>query len=484
MNSLGAKALNGMAWSLAQGWFSRSIGLIVFILLSRLLDTADFGIVAMGLVFHRLSSAIPESVVFQRTVQRPEAEENYLRTAFTGSLIYALIILFGAWLSADYIARVSGFPTLSNILPAIGFVAFLECLACLPRAIVIRRMQYRDDALRRGTASALGGCLAVGFAYLGFGIWALVIHLIAQAAVNLALIWHFSRWRVQLGIHKEVLPDLVNFGGYLILFRLLGMIRGQAPTFLIGLFWGAETLGFFTIARRFFNAVNDSSFSAVNRVTLSIFSRASDFNKEVRDIFPTSLFALSVFFISPMLALSLLSDVLVQLFFGKAWMPSGETLSFLLVAGAFGATSVFCSQVLLASGKPEVAVKIRMVLLPFVLTLFYSVGPISPDAIPISLIAVSVVTTCFLVTICKLELKLSLAALTPCISSFGISIFCFLVARITLIQLDLHGPVELTLLAASMMALSIFIHFVVVKQQLRLLALRLSRNLKMLFNSR
>lgn len=100
------KVLIGTVWTVATRWGVRLLGLLSTVVLARLLDPEDFGLVAMASVFTGIVMAFTELEMDIPLITERNLDDSYFDTAWTLSVIAGLLagmaIMLVAPLAATY----------------------------------------------------------------------------------------------------------------------------------------------------------------------------------------------------------------------------------------------------------------------------------------------------------------------------------------------------------------------------------------------
>ena len=87
------KAVKGFAWNMLQGTGTQIISFVVFLVLARLLDPENFGLVAMATVALAFFRIFKEFGFAAAIVQRENLENGHIDTAFWTDIFVNTIIM-------------------------------------------------------------------------------------------------------------------------------------------------------------------------------------------------------------------------------------------------------------------------------------------------------------------------------------------------------------------------------------------------------
>ena len=344
-------AMSGSFWSLVNMLVATSISAAVFLLASRFLSPADFGVVALAAsIVILISCAIP--VAFgDALVQRAELRDDHLDTVFwacagLGTVLYVILCLMTP-LIADWAET----PVLIQLLPVIGIRLILESLNVVPTALVTRSVQFRFIALRTTLANLLGGGLCIAMVLMGSGFWALAISQVLSSVVSVLVMLPAARWQPGFRVTRNAVSDLWNFGIFSAGNRFLHEMR--LDQLLIGFLGGPQMLGLFFFARRLFQMVSDLTvgvFSPVSNVLLA--SMQSEPEKR-RKAFMIASYAATAVALPTFVGLFMLADIAVPLVFGAQWTDAVAAVQGFAVIGMVAGLGIVQAALIHSQGRAE-----------------------------------------------------------------------------------------------------------------------------------
>lgn len=354
-------ALRGAAWSGLEKWGSRLLSTAVFVILARLLDPADFGLVALAIVFVEIAERLGEQGFTVALIQREDLRDRHLHTAFWLGLAVSCGLALLLVVTARPISVMLGEPRLAPVLQALSAVFVISSLGRVPNAILLRGLAFRSLALRGIASSSVAGVLAISLALVGAGVWALVGQKITQAVVIAGVLLIAARYRPRARFGRREMRELWSFGGPVVAFDLVNAGYRRGDDLIVGGLLGTVALGYYTIAYRLLMVMTDTLTRTVQQVVLPTFSKLQDEPGQMRSAYYTATrlhFAVSAPAFAGMAAVA---PELVALFFGPRWAPSVPAMQLLCIVGALQGVTWFAHDVMLAAGRPRLRLKLMTV---------------------------------------------------------------------------------------------------------------------------
>ena len=359
--SLREQAVSGLFWSFLDRWGGKLFALVIFLVLARLLDPADFGLVALATVFIGFVQVFVNQGFAEAVVQRHDLEGPHLNTAFWSNVGMGVAMTALGVLGAGPVAALFGEPALEPVVRVLSLAFLLSALDGVQTAILKRDLAFRALTLRTLSANAVGGVVGVGMAFAGFGVWSLVAQQLVGKVVEVAVLWRVSGWRPGTEVSREHFGDLFAFSSNVVGINVMNFLNRRSDDLLIGYVLGPVALGYYTVAYRLLSTLLDVLTSVTRQVAFPVFSRMQREPARVTAALykATRFTALASF---PVFAgLAVTAPEVLPVVFGEQWTPSVPVMQFLAVGGALISISAFNGDVLLGTGQASWSLRISVV---------------------------------------------------------------------------------------------------------------------------
>lgn len=335
--------------------------LIVTIVLARLLEPEDFGLMAMVLVFTSTAALLVEGGLGTALVQRQKTTADEEASVFWVNLAMSCVLAALLALSAPSIARFYDQPALPELLHLMLWLLPLGALATVPSAILTQRMDFRSRLLAELIASTCAAAAALLLAWHGHGVISLAWQLITAATVRMILLWRLSGWRPNGRMDPVAFGRLFRFGGTLLLANLLNVAATRLQSLLIGRLFDARALGFYALAQDTQQAPAQFMTSLLNRVGLPMFSMVASQPAKLAGALRLSL-RLSLFVFAPcMMGLAVIASPLLKLLYGPTWTPAAPLLGLLALSAVFWPLHVLNLAAISAIGRADLVLRLELV---------------------------------------------------------------------------------------------------------------------------
>jgi PST family polysaccharide transporter len=356
------RVARGLSWTILDNWSRQLLQLVVFVVIARLLTPADFGLVALAMVFVVLANLFVDQGLGDALVQRRDLTRAHIDTAFWAALALGIGLTLGGVVLAIPIAMLLNEPQLQPILQALSVVFTLTALNAIQMSILRRELRFRSLALRTMFSIAGGGVVGVILALLGYGAWALVGQQLAGAGLSVLALWWASPWRPSLSFSGAHFRELFGFGANVVGSDLLYFVTRYSDNFLVGTVLGTVPLGIYAVGHRILDSANQLLIGITRKVTFPALARVQHEPERLRRGY-LRLTSLSSSLILPgYVGAALVAPEMIQLLFGQRWIEAGPIAALLFLAGPAFAVHGFGGALFFAAGRPDLVVRLRLVI--------------------------------------------------------------------------------------------------------------------------
>jgi O-antigen/teichoic acid export membrane protein len=347
---LRSQAITGVMWTALQKWSVRLSTFVAFLLLGRLLEPRDFGIVALASAFIVVLTVLADAGFATYLVQVRELTREAINTAFYISTGAGVLLSLLLCLAARPLAALLGAHELVTVLPALALSLVFVGLSSVPAALLSRELRFQALAMRQVLATLLSVVVAVALALAGAGVWALVAQTLVRQVIASAVLMVATSFRPERAFSRPEARKMLGYSTKAMGAQLLAQLRDQGEALLIGALAGPIALGLWTVASRLVLVVGDLLGTVLGTVAVPLFARVQNEPRRLsRAIAATSSIAMLV--LAPALvSMALVSTELVPHVFGKQWAGAATIATFLALRGVFIGASALDRAVLLSSG--------------------------------------------------------------------------------------------------------------------------------------
>lgn len=381
MKDLKQRAIRGgLAKVCAQGtgFLIRVASLMV---LARLLDPKDFGLVGMVTAVVGLLNLFRDFGLSTAAVQRVAVTEEQVSTLFWINLLVGTALCLLSIALGPFLARFYHEPRLVWVTVALSLGFIFNALGLQHSSRLEREMRFTAlsviDVLAQTASTAVGITMAVR----GYGYWALVGMTSFSPIVYSICVWLTTKWipgRPRRGVG---IGSMLRFGGTVTLNGLVVYAAYNLEKVLLGRYWGAETVGIYGRAYQLSNIPTDNLNSSVGGVAFSALSRLQHDPNRTRTSF-LKIYSLVVSLTLPAtIMFAIFARDAVAVVLGPKWtqaVPILRLLSPTIVC--FALINPF-AWLLFSLGLVQRSLKIALVIAPLVISGYLIGLPFGPKGV-------------------------------------------------------------------------------------------------------
>lgn len=324
------------------------------VILARLLTPDDFGIIGMLFFFISIANTFIDSGLGSALIQKKNPTVVDYSTVFHSNFILSLFFYFLLFFTAPLIADYYKVEILTAVLRVEGLVLILNSF-CLVQNVVLRKnLDLKKLSIVNIVGNIAGLIVGVTLAYMGYGVWSLVVRMIVVSFVVAVLLWKVSPFKPLFRINKSSFTGLFSFGGFMLLSSVVTSVSNNLQTVIIGKLFSTNQLGYFTQAKQLRDVPSTTVSSVLGQVIYPVFANIKENKAEVRNRLETSVSLMSYLITAIMGLLIFLAKPLILLLYSDVWIQSVGYFQILCVGGVFLALQDINYYVIAAYGKSKI----------------------------------------------------------------------------------------------------------------------------------
>lgn len=312
-----------------------AIQLLVTAILARLVSPEDFGLLALVSVFTSFFQIFADIGISSAIIQYDDLTEHDYGALFFFTCLFALVVSCVFSLCSFPISLVYGdkrlFPLCLSLTPSILF----SIANMVPNGLMLRDKRFAKIALRLIVVSIVSGSIAIVFAIMGAGCYALVAQTVISTA--LVLFWNLLSCPIKkINIHfVKPLNRVFSYSAFQFGFSLVNYFSRNLDNMLVGGTLGPSMLGYYDKAYKLTTYPMNNISAVISSVVQPYMAKNQDEKSEMfrcwkKIVKPLSLvggYITSIFIVAPY--------EVVVLFYGPGWDQAVVPFQLLGISVAF-----------------------------------------------------------------------------------------------------------------------------------------------------
>lgn len=391
--SLKNKAIRGISWSLADKLISQVGFLGATLYIAKLIGPEAFGLIGMLTIFMLLAESVVSNGFSQALVQRSHyLTEADCSTIFYVNLLWGIAIYATLWLIAPLIADFYKEPKLIEIGRLLFIIIIVNSLTVVVRAQLLIRVDFRSQAVAGLMATLASSAVAIYLGLNGYGYWAFVWLLLLKALIQNVGLWLFCRWLPKFIFKAESFRKLFKFGSNLMLAGLLATLVNNIYIALIGRYFSATNVGYFTQATNLTNFLSTFISSTLQGVTYPILTSVKEQQDKLVHIYKQLIAITMMASLPALFGFAAVADAFVLLSLGQDWLPAVPIIQVLCFARAITPISTINMSILNAVGRSDLFLRVDLIKLPMTLIALFVSVPYGVQAIAWAMLTTSFIS--------------------------------------------------------------------------------------------
>ncbi len=307
LSNLKRHTISGGAITVAAQIAKFILNLTSTIILARLLNPHDFGLVAMVTAFTSFLMVFRHAGLATPTIQRETITQAQVSNLFWINLAVSGMCTVTVAALAPVLARFYRDSQLIPITLVLSLTFLIGGFRVQHLALLRRQLRFWSISVIDVGSMAIGVSIGIAMAFMQFGAWALVGLSLGTEIGSFVLTGSFSRWRPDWPSRHTGIRPLLTFGVHQTAASFIFSIARGCDTLLIGRSYGAAAVGLYSRGAALVIRPLEQFLLPINTVFLPALSRLQSQPTRYRSTFMRvyeAVILVAFFFTSMFLAVS------------------------------------------------------------------------------------------------------------------------------------------------------------------------------------
>ena len=288
-------------------------------ILARLLDPKDFGLVGMVTAVIGVFNVFRDFGLSAAAVQRTSVTEEQSSTLFWINLLVGAMLGLLTLAVAPFVVAFYHEQRLLGVTAVLATAFLFNAAGVQHSALLERQMRFTTLSIIDISSLLVSTAIGIGMALRGFGYWALVATTTVSPLVYTACVWLTTAWVPGRPRQHVGVLSMMRFGGTLTLNGLVMYIASNLEKVLLGRFWGVDALGLYGRAYQLINIPTDNLNSAAGGVAFAALSRLQGEPSRLKSYFLKGYSLVLSLTIPITFTCGLFANDMILVFLGPKW---------------------------------------------------------------------------------------------------------------------------------------------------------------------
>ncbi len=333
ISKIQGRFIRNAGWIGSAEMFHRVSRLITTVILARYLTPVEFGVAAMALTANELIKVLAQNGIGARIIRATEQElDEVCNTAYRLNWYYCGSLFIIQCLVAVVVAFIYSNYQLSSLIACLSLVYLMMPFALVQAFLIQRQNRLKVTALISSAQVTVDNLLTGVMAFLGFGVWSIVLPKVIVAPVWIYGTLSQQYWKYTPGKKMKNVAGILRFGKNVLGTELAKVLRLSVDNIIVAWYFGLEVAGLYYFAK---NAGMGISLSLVSAFNITLFAHLCEYRKSILTLkkeFIRSLKIISLSLIPLIILQSLLAQWYVPVIFGEQWVPVVSVMAILCLS--------------------------------------------------------------------------------------------------------------------------------------------------------
>jgi len=311
--------VRGIAWTGAVKWLSQLLTWVSTIVVARLLNPEDYGIVAMAGVFVGFIGLLNEFGLGAAVVALRHLTEEQIANMHSLASLFGVAGFLLTCLAAIPAGRIYAASEVPLVIVVMGAGFAVLAMRSVPSALLEKALRFKLLAVLEGGQAIVAALVTLGLAWWGAGYWALVVGGVAShVAVTAVILSRHPLRYARPSFHS--LGEALRFSSHVLVGRISWYVASNADVFIAGRILGPGIVGAYSFACTLANLPLDKITALLSRVMPAFYSSVQTDPSVLRRYLLLLTEGLAVLTFPVGVGMALVAPAFVPLVLGEKWL--------------------------------------------------------------------------------------------------------------------------------------------------------------------
>jgi O-antigen/teichoic acid export membrane protein len=373
---------------------------IIFVLAARMLTAAEFGIYTLVLAIAILLTRVAEagSREFIMSCREDISLFNQIATIAFASGTTAMVV---GLIVAGVLRNFFQMQLAAEILVIFSIWIVFATSSAIYAGILIRQSRSEMHSILLMISEGIGLVVTLAGLLAGWGIFALAVGKLFMQVTYLCCTVFVTRWVPRPCLQWSIVKELAGFSRYILATRMVAYFHTYAVTFVVGIFFGTASVGYYKVAERLGSSFADMMDEPSRLIAWVSLRRAVRDNQtplelkrsvgqEATVLLPFLLALATPIFIG----LALVSEELVVLLLGEQWHPAAPLTALLALMYMLYSPTVLTEPLLSLTGQVRRLPLISLCNVVIAIVFLLGAVPLGIVGVAVGQVAAAMITVC------------------------------------------------------------------------------------------
>ena len=334
----------------------------MLIILARLLEPRDFGLLGIALITLTATQQFSKIGLDTALIQKVERNiDAYLDTTWCLEASRGIIIAVVLFAAAPWVAAFFSEPAATSLIRVIAIGPLLLGLQN-PGIVYFRKdIEFHKEFLYHVSGGLAQFLVGVGYALYSPTVWALIFAFIAGDILRFALSYVIHPYRPRPRFNRSHAMELIQYGKWITAGSIIYFLYRQGDDAFVGWYLSATSLGFYQYAYQIADTPSTEVAEIITKVSFPAYAQLQTNQAQLQQAI-LSTTRVTAFVTMPMaFGIALIAPSFVTAILGPSWSPMILTMQLLAFYGLCHAITRNFGSIWKAIDRPDLIAKLGAV---------------------------------------------------------------------------------------------------------------------------
>lgn len=361
MDNIKSKVFSGLVWTYAERILAQLVSLAVTVILARIIEPGEYGIISLVLVFITLANVVVSDGFGNALIQKKDADDNDFSSMLYFSLLFGIILYFCMFFSAVFISDYYQIAELAPVIRIFSLKIPIAAVNSIQHAFVSKRMEFKKFFFATLSGTITSGIVGIFMAYRGFGVWALVAQYLTNSVIDTVCLAFTIRWKPAFSFSWHRVKVMLGFGTRVLVVSFMMALYTNIRNLIIGKKFSVEDLSYCNKGQQFPSLISVNVNTSITKV---LFPALSSVQNDLVSIKAMTRRAIRVgtFLLSPLLiGLAAVGPAFISVLLTEKWLPCVPYLRIMCIVYLLQPIQTASLQAMKALGESKIYLRLEVI---------------------------------------------------------------------------------------------------------------------------
>lgn len=391
MNVTSIQTFQNFAWKLAEQCGAQFVSFFVSIILARLLMPEDYSVVSVISVLSSFCTVFIDGGLSQALIQKKNSDIKDFSTVLYASLCLSGILYVLLYIISPYIAQAYSDELIVPVIRVYSLCLIIGSFNNVQCAYISKNLLFKKYFFATIIGTIISAIVSIYMAYVGFGVWALVVQKLLNLIIDTTILFITSRFRPQLVFVSSRLRILWSYGIKVLGTSLLDMLYNTIRPLIIGVRFNIVEMAYYEKGKSYPDILNSTFSSALASVLFPVIASEQDDIQKVKIITQKFIKTTSFVIFPTLLGLAAISDKLIIWMLTDKWLGAVPYMRIFCINYMFMLLQTGNLQSINAIGRSDIVFKLAVIKKTINFMLLFIIIFVSPS--PLWLAGLGIITS-------------------------------------------------------------------------------------------